>query len=124
MNLTMEVADMKIYLADARRELAYIRIELANKKIQDIGYRAIISIIITLPPQNAFINPTNVNGTKANYLVKLPDIPEYISERDNLEPWIMQLKIKLEKNADYYLMMKSELFYTVSQFKGRAMILV
>ena len=108
-NLIIEVADIKIYLANTRRELAYIKMEVTNKKIKNAGYRALSSIIITLPPQTTFINPT-----KANYLIKLPDIPEYISERNNLKPWIIQLKIKLERNTDYYLIIKSKLFYTVS----------
>ena len=49
-NLTIEITDIKIYLANARRELVYTRIELANKKIKNIGYKAPISIIITLSP--------------------------------------------------------------------------
>ena len=32
-NLIIEMADTKTHLANARRELAYTRIELANKKI-------------------------------------------------------------------------------------------
>ena len=102
------MADIKIYLADMRRELAHIRMELANKKIKNIEYRA-PSSIIPLPPQTIFINLT-----KANYSAKLPDTPEYTGERNNLEPWIIKLKIKLEGNADYYLIIKSELFYIIS----------
>ena len=49
MNLIIEVIDMKIYLANVCRELAYIRIELANEKIKNIRYKALIFIIITLP---------------------------------------------------------------------------
>ena len=45
----MEITDIKIYLVNARRELAHIRIELANKKIKNIGYKALIFITITLP---------------------------------------------------------------------------
>ena len=99
---------MKIYLADARRELAYIRIELINKKIKNIGYKASTSIIITLPPQTTFIN-----SIKANRSAKLLNTSKYTGERDDLEPWIIQLKIKLEENADYYLIIKSELFYII-----------
>ena len=75
------MADTKIYLVDARRELAYTRIKFINKKMKNIEYRTPISIIITLPLQTTFINPI-----KANYLVKLLNIPKYINERDNLEP--------------------------------------
>ena len=78
------MADTKIYLADARRELAYTRMELANKKIKNIGYKAPISIIITLSPQIIIIN-----STKANCLIKLPDTSKYINERGDLEPWII-----------------------------------
>ena len=113
------MADLKIYLADARRELTYVRIELINKKIKNIGYRAPSFIIITLPRQTTFIN-----FIKANYSAKLPDTPKYISERNNLKPWIIQLKIKLKKNMDYYLIIKSKLFYIVFRFKGRAIILI
>ena len=77
------------------------------------------STTTTLPPQTTFIN-----GTKANHSAKLPDTPKYTGERNNLEPWIIQLKIKLERNADYYLIIKSELFDTVSRFKGRAVTLI
>ena len=80
----MEVINIKIYLADTRRELAYTRIELINKKIKNIEYRAPISIIITLPPQITFIN-----DIKANYSAKLLDTPEYINEHDDLKPWII-----------------------------------
>ena len=111
-NLAIEMADIKIYLVNARRELAHTRIELANKKMQNLEQGIPISIIIiTLPPQTTFINP---NGIKANHLAKLPDTPKYIGERDDLKPWIMQLKIKLEGNMDYYLIIKSKLFYAVS----------
>ena len=115
----MEIVDIKTHLADARRELAYIRMELANKKIKNIRYRAPIFIIITLPLQTTFIN-----DIKANYLIKLLDTPEYINKRDNLEPQIIQFKIKLEENISYYLIIKSKLFYTVSRLKGRAVTLV
>ena len=125
MNLAIEIIDIKIYLANTRRELVYIKMELANKKIQNIEQGAPISIIIiTLPLQTTFINPINTNGIKANRSAKLPDTPKYISERNNLKSWIIQLKIKLEKNADYYLIIKSKLFYTVSRLKGRAIILI
>ena len=120
MNLAMEMVDTKTHLADARRELAYTRMELANKKMQNAGQGAPTSIIIiTLPLQTIFVNPT-----KANCSAKLPDTPKYTGERDNLEPWIMQLKIKLERNIDYYLIIKSKLFYAVSRLKERAVILV
>ena len=49
MNLIIKMADIKIYLAETRRELAYIRIKLANKKMRNIGYGAPTFIIITLP---------------------------------------------------------------------------
>ena len=78
------MADIKIYLADTRRELAYTRIELVNKKIKNIGHKAPIFIIITLPPQT-----TIINSIKSNYSAKLPDIPKYTGERGDLKPWII-----------------------------------
>ena len=33
-------------------------------------------------------------------LAKLPDTPEYKGDRDSLESWIIQLKIKLKGNKD------------------------
>ena len=88
-NLIIKVANIKIYLTDARRELTHTRIELTNKKIQNIEQGALTTIIITLPLQNTFINLININNIKANYLAKMPDTPEYINKCDDLKPWII-----------------------------------
>ena len=75
------MVNIKIYLINARRELAHIKIELANKKIKNIKHKTPTFIIITLPPQITFIN-----SIKADRLTKLSDTPKYINKRDNLKP--------------------------------------
>lgn len=51
---------------------------------------------------------------------KLPDIEVYTGDRDKLEAWITDLKIKMNANKDRYPTEQSKLAYAVSRLGGKA----
>ena len=110
--LISEIADTKKDLGVARRELAQIKLALVNEQNKNLGTPT-NSITMNSTPSPAISPLTGINKT-VRRLAKLPDAPKYKGNRDSLEPWIMQLKMKLEGNKDWYLTVKIELFYAVS----------
>ena len=115
------LADSKKELGHARREIAQLKLELVNE--QNNPYRS--SLTTSSGPTSPTPLPvTGGTNEKAQRSAKLPDAPTYGGDRDDLEPWIMQMNMKLEGNKDWYPTLKMELFYAVNRLTDRARNLV
>ena len=101
-DLITDLADLRKNLVITRRELAQTKLKLTDKQNKIAGLGSFSKPLIT--PMNSTTFPTTPITGRTNEKIqqsaKLPDIPEYGEDRDSLEPWIMQLKIKLKGNKD------------------------
>ena len=116
--LISDLADTKKELGAARRELAQTKLALVDEQNKNLGTPTNSTTTNSTPPP-ATPPFAGINET-VQRSAKLPDAPEYGGDRDSLEPWIMQLKMKLEENKDWYPTVKMELFYAVTRLTERA----
>ena len=95
--LIIELAETKKGLVAARKELAQTKLELVDKQSKNSSNSVSSSPATLATPMT--LNQS-VISEKNQRSAKLPDAPEYKGDHESLEPWIMQLRIKLDGNSD------------------------